>query len=63
MLRYSGRSIANYSFALKCLAYESLRLVQNSGNGSERRLSLLFLAYQIIAHHAHVFMLQIMAMI
>ena len=32
MLRYSGLAIADYGYALKCLAYESLRLVQNSGN-------------------------------
>jgi hypothetical protein len=31
LLRYSGRSIVHYSFALKCLADESLRLIQNSG--------------------------------
>lgn len=31
MLRYQGLEVANYIFALKCLAYRSLRLVQNSG--------------------------------
>ena len=31
LLCYSGRSIDHYRFALKCLAYESLQLVQNSG--------------------------------
>jgi len=35
MLRYSGRSIVHYSFALKCLAYGSLRLVQNPSLHSE----------------------------
>jgi hypothetical protein len=31
MLRYSGRSIGDYRFTLKCLAYGSLQLVKNSG--------------------------------
>ncbi len=31
LLRYYGLAIVHYGFALKCLAYESLQLVQNSG--------------------------------
>ena len=31
LLRYSARSIADYSFALKCLADENLRHVQYPG--------------------------------
>jgi hypothetical protein len=33
-LRYSGFAIAYYGFSLKCLAYGSPRLVQNTGNTS-----------------------------
>jgi len=32
LLRYQGLGIVHYGLAFKCLAYESLRLVQNSGN-------------------------------
>jgi hypothetical protein len=32
LLRYKGLAIADYGVALKCLAYESLRLVQDSDN-------------------------------
>jgi hypothetical protein len=31
MLRYKELAIADYGFALKCLTYESLQLVQNLG--------------------------------
>ena len=32
LLRYSGLAIADYGCALKCLAYGSLQLVQDSGS-------------------------------
>ena len=32
LLRYLGFAIVHYGFTLKCLEYETLRFVQNSGN-------------------------------
>jgi hypothetical protein len=32
MRRYLGFDVNHYDFTLRCLAYESLRLVQESGN-------------------------------
>ena len=38
LLRYQGLSIVHYGFALECLAYESLRLVQNPGTQNQRKI-------------------------
>jgi hypothetical protein len=37
LLRFLGRGIVHYSLGLKCLADESLQLVQNSGIRKVRR--------------------------